>query len=231
MQISRISSVALLAIGWFGSLAMGDDEVEFTRIEEDWELVLLEPAPEQDSPQISTWMSPTESLDHEHFSADFNHAKRPDFTSGGFQTKAMNGESMISDRLSENGDNFNRNQETIRWTQRMELKEQSLRFCVVDGTSLSWGSFGGGGCTVQLNNPPVSNLNDYSATKSASWAGVSFGANRVEKFKLKTVRFYVDNDLFAEVDVNLNVELHNNLGNGGDDEDDAEDGEEPSNDD
>lgn len=195
--IHCFSTIALLATPLFSI-----DSESITRVDEDWELVVREPSPTLDSPQISTWMSPTDSLDGKHFATDFNHAQRPDFSSGGFQIKAMDWESLLDDRISESGDYLSNDNETIRWTQRMEIKGNALEFSIHDGTSQSWGSFGGPYTKVRFDQSPVANLNAYSVNKSVEWAGVGFGGNRIESFTLKRVRIYVNDQLFASVDVN-----------------------------
>ncbi len=205
MNRNLLLALAFLAVLSRGNPAVAQSNWEFTGVEEDWELVLLEPAAAQDSPQISTWMSPTDSLEHEHFAADFNHAQRPDFSSGGFQAKAMRGDVLVADRVSENGDNFIYESETVTWTQRMEISDGSLEFSVINGRSRSWGSFGGSSSRVRFASSPVSNLNQYSLNKSVEWAGVGFGANRVQSLVLKRVRYFIDGNLFATVEVNQEV--------------------------
>lgn len=195
--IHCFATIALLATPLFSN-----DSGSITRVDEDWELVVREPSPTLDSPQISTWMSPTDSLDGKHFATDFNHAQRPDFSSGGFQVKAMDWESLLDDRISESGDYLSNDNETIRWTQRMEITGNALEFSIQDGTSQSWGSFGGLSTKVRFDQSPVANLNAYSVNKSVEWAGVGFGGNRIESFTLKRVRIYVNDQLFVSVDVN-----------------------------
>ncbi len=187
---------------WLATPLFSSDSVSITRVDEDWELVVREPSPMLDSPQISTWMSPTDSLDGKHFATDFNHAQRPDFSSGGFQVKAMDWESLMDDCISDSGDNLSNDNETIRWTQRMEIKENALEFSIHDGTSQSWGTFGGTNTKVLFDQSPVANLNAYSVNKSAEWAGVGFGGNRVQSLTLKRIRIYVNDQLVASVDVN-----------------------------
>ena len=196
-SIFCFSTIALVATPLFSH-----EPWSITRVEEDWELVVREPSPTLDSPQISTWMSPTDQLDGKHFSTDFNHAQRPDFSSGGFQVKEMDWESLMDDRISDSGDYLSNDNETIRWTQRMEIKNNALEFSIRDGTSQSWGTFGGPSTTVRFDQSPVESLNAYSVNKSAEWAGVGFGGNRIESFTLKRVRIYVNDQLFASVDVN-----------------------------
>ena len=84
----------------------------------------------------------------------------------------------------------------------MEIKGNALEFSILGGTSQSWGTLGGPTTKVRFDQSPVENLNAYSVDKSAEWAGVGFGGNRIESFTLKRVRIYVNDQLFASVDVN-----------------------------
>ena len=197
--------VALLLFSGFVQCAHAADP-KVLRVEEDWRLVLGDPEPLLDSPQFSTWMSPTGSLDSEHFCVDFNHAQRPDFSSGGFQTKALVGDSIMEDSLSENGDNLSQYGETVTWTQMMAIHSGRLYFAVKDGNSTSWGTFGGASTVVKFQQTPVSDLGGYSPEKSASWAGVGFGGNRVESLQLLRVRYYLDNGSIVQQELNLNIE-------------------------
>jgi len=45
----------------------GQSGPQVVGVEEDWEVVLREPDPEKSSPQILTWISPTQSLEGQHF--------------------------------------------------------------------------------------------------------------------------------------------------------------------
>ncbi len=201
----------LCAFLWIGfALPSLQAKPQFTsdvlKVEEDWEMVLGEPDPLQDSPQISTWMSPTSTLENEHFAVDWNHAQRPDFSAGGFQTKAFDGSLLMEDSLSENGDNFVMTGEVVRWTQVMAIHSGQLLFAVKDGTSQSWGSFGGVNTTVRFRNSPVSNLNAYSPTASAEWSGVGYASNRVSSLKIVRVRYFLANGLVVSSDVDLTVQ-------------------------
>jgi len=80
--------------------------------------------------------------------------------------------------------------ETVRWTQVMELREGMLTFEVTDGTSSSWGSFGGQGYLKASVATPLSDLNGYDPAVSVANSGVSYGGNRVESLTLKAVRLF-----------------------------------------
>jgi hypothetical protein len=175
-------------------------------VEEDWELLLGEPDAVKAAPQILTWMSPTASLDDEHFGIDMNHVQRPDFTSGGFQTKALRGESLVENSFSENGQNLTHPGDTVRWTQRMFLSGNQLSFEVTNGSSHSWGTFGGPNTRVRFTASQALNLNGYNPNLSAEWSGVGYGSNRVEYLRLKTVRLFTDDGNSYSIPLNIDVD-------------------------
>ncbi len=179
---------------------------EITCVEEDWEMVLGDPDPVKASPQILTWMSPTASLDEEHFGIDMNHVERPDFTSGGFQTKALNGETLVANSFSENGDKFTEAGETIRWTQRMLLSGNQLSFEVANGSSQSWGTFGGPNTRVKFQATLLTNLNSYSPSCSLEWSGVGYGGNRVDHLRLKTVRLLASDGTVYTIPIDTDIQ-------------------------
>ncbi len=204
----RISHFGLSAIllAAFTLPGQGQSGPQIVGVEEDWEVVMGEPDPGKSSPQILTWMSPSQSLDGQHFGVDLNLVQRPDFSSGGFQVRAFDNEALIDNAFSENGDKLSHAGETIRWTQKMFLSNNQLYCEVTNGSSQSWGTFGGPATRVRFLNVEVSNLNNYSPNHSAEWSGVGYGANRVEHFRLKTVRLFTsDGDVHT---VPVNAEIH-----------------------
>ncbi len=183
----------------------GQTEPQIVGVEEDWELILGEPDPDKSSPQILTWMSPTQSLDEQHFGVDFNLIQRPDFSSGGFQVRAFDNEGLVDNTFSENGDKLSHTGETIRWTQKMFLSNNQLYCEVTNGSSQSWGTFGGSATRVRFLNVEVPNLNNYSPNCSVEWSGVGYGANRVEHFRLKTVRLFISDGNIHTIPVNAEI--------------------------
>lgn len=205
---SFVSYLGLSGLLWvaFATPGLGQANPQIVGVEEDWELVVGEPDPEKSSPQILTWMSPTQSLDEQHFGVDFNLIQRPDFSSGGFQVRAFDNEQLIDNTFSENGDKLSYTGETIRWTQKMFLSNNQLYCEVTNGSSQSWGTFGGPATRVKFLNAGVSNLNNYSPNSSVEWSGIGYGANRVEHFRLKTVRLFTSNGSVQTIPVNLEIQ-------------------------
>ncbi len=199
---TRMAASSIL-FALFSHMAIGD-EPRILRVEEDWELVVTTPDPLQDSPQISTWMSPSDSIDNEHFGANFNHVQKDDNPGGGFQTRAFDGTAIMDDRVNCNGIKLASNGEILKWTQVMAIIDHELVFAIKDGKSQSWGDFGGRDSLVRFSSS-LSNLNGYSPNKSAEWSGVGFASNRVASLKLAKVRYFTDQGQVIEMSINLSV--------------------------
>jgi hypothetical protein len=175
------------------------------RIEEDWELIVDTPDPLQDAPQVSTWMSPTGSLDNKCFGLDLNHAQRAGYEGGGFQTKAMNGSNVVEDRLCFIGDNLDVTGETITWTQVMAIVDNDLVFWIKNGTSQSWGDFGGYDTLVR-HSSNLNSLGSYDHDVSCESSGVGYASNRVASLKLVRIRYFRDNGQINVVTLNHTIQ-------------------------
>lgn len=198
-------TATVLAILISPTMGFAWEDPSILQVEEDWELVVLTPDPLQDSPQISTWMSPTGSMASEHFGLDLNHTLRNGEIGGGFQTKALNGESIVESKLHEDSSNLHHESEVIRWTQVMSINDRSLYFSIKNGTSQSWGAFGGTNMTVNLSSS-LGNLNQYSHQSSLSWSGVGYASNRVGHLKLLRVRKIDSNGQVVEQSVGTAID-------------------------
>lgn len=187
-KLKRSLSVACL-MGFGASIGYGQGSFDIVKVEEEWALVVETPDPLQDAPQVSTWMSPSASMDGVYFGVELNHAQRPEYEGGGFQTKAMIDADQVDDRLGHQGENLAISGETVRWTQSLSISNGELFFTIKSGTSQTWGNFGGPSMLVKLSTS-LTNLNDYSPTLSADSSGVGFAANRVASLKLVKVRVF-----------------------------------------
>jgi len=176
-----VAVFSLPAISW----GRGDSDI--VQIEEEWELKVLSPEPSLEAPQVSTWMSPTPTLDGIHFGMDFNHTNHNEDSKGGLQTKALDGDALMDEKITSESTKLEHEGEVVRWKQVMSLHDGRLYFSIKDGTSQSFGAFGGSGTRVSVN-ATVSNLNQYSPQSSMEWSGVGFAANRVSYLRLVRVR-------------------------------------------
>ncbi len=166
-----------------------DLPVPITKVEEDWELVLNEPSPDVAAPQITCVISPFNNLDSVYATLELNHASLPEFSAGGLQLQVWSGEDWLTVRdyadttLSNVG-------ETVTWTRRMSLGGGKLTFQTTNGSSTSWGAFGGSGTFKLSINSLITDLNGYNPDVSQSQSGIGYGSQRVQSLVLKRVRYY-----------------------------------------
>jgi hypothetical protein len=184
---------ALLLASSVNVWAQAQDAV--TRIEEDWVMVLVEPEAGRCSPQFHTTMSPRGDLDGTYVQMCWNYRDDPDFAAGGMQMHAWKQEDELRTRSADLG-NFSNAAETARWTQVMELSGENLKFTIQNGSSSSWGSFGGPSMSLTFSRD-VPNLNGYSSSVSRANSGISFGTNRVKLLAISQVRRYGQNGLIS----------------------------------
>lgn len=162
-------------------------------VEEDWELVLMEPDGDLLAPQFHTVMSPFNNLDSHYAQVTWNYWEVPQFAPGGFQVQGWDHGEVV--RLKDLGsEKFNVNAETVTWTQALASMSGEMWFAILAGQSVTWGSFGGLG-TVIGGMTGVWDLNDYSPDVSVANSWVTYGANRVSSLKITEVRYYSETDL------------------------------------
>jgi hypothetical protein len=106
------------------------------------------------------------------------------------------GNHCLETQDSSQQDLLSEDNETVRWTQSMELVGSALKFAVT-GNSSTWGDFGGGDELKATVGTTLGNLNGYSPNTSVANSGVGFAANRVTHMVLKEVRYYAPNGLLA----------------------------------
>ena len=157
------------------------------RVEEDWELVVGDPDPSTDAPQITCTMSTDSDLIGPYATMEFNHRSQPSFEVGGLQLVLWNSDLPVSIKPAPTTASLSLAGETIRWTSSMELRDGRLLFQVSDGSSDTWGDFSG----LEVAAPRGDrNLNDYSPEDSVRQSGVTYGGNRVASFVLLRTRKY-----------------------------------------
>ncbi len=200
--------IGLCAVRWVAAAAFlaamtsaaRAEEPSITRIEEDWELVIGEPSPESDAPQVTCAMSPLGDMDSYNATFVVNHHEVPDFEEGGLQLQGWNDEQLLDSKRAPNQAELATPGEVIRWTQAMWINPDGVKFEVLGGSSTTWGNFGADG-TLKLNLPAsIGNLNAYDPDLSVEHSGVSYAGNRVQSLVLKRVRAYTDEGLLAEDD-------------------------------
>jgi hypothetical protein len=193
--------VAAAGLVFGGAAASGQDII---RVEEDWELVVLNPDSSTESPQVTCILSPLGHVGGLHMAFEVNHRTQPSFSGGGTQLQVWSGGTLWNHRNGPNYGRLQHNNETVRWTQQMRLSGGSLEFEIVNGSSQSWGSFGGQGYLRATATTSLSNLNQYSPSVSTAHSGVGYASNRVDSLVLREVRRYSSAGL-VEQDTTLRV--------------------------
>lgn len=171
---------------------------DVVRIEEDWEMVVGVPSANNDAPQVTCLISPLGNADSFRATFVVNHHDVPNFAAGGLQMNVWNGEELLVSKSHPEQSVLNNSDETICWTQAMEVTAGGLVFEVVGGTSTTWGNFGGNGTLRATVGTPQANLDGYDPAVSVTNSGVSYAANRVRSLVLKRVRVYGADGLIGE---------------------------------
>lgn len=205
---------AVIAASWTGllipdaPLAARATDVVYTRIEEDWVMVLNDPEEGRAAPQVVTEMAPAaDSLYFGNF--HINHRELAQYVIGGLQVQLWKGEANKAYQsygyavMASPG-------EVVTWTQYMQRNEDShrLKFGIKSGVSTTWGVLDTAGLVVKARHydegPDDVALEGYSSDYSVQNSGITFGANRVSVLKLVQVRKYRTDGL---IDLELNVRI------------------------
>jgi len=164
------------------------DPVAVTRIEEDWELDVNEPASQSCSPQFHTVMSPYGSLNGLYFQVTWNYQELPDVTEGGLQLQVWGGAEDFASRDAGSG-YLSNDAERVSWTAVLSTDSMHVTFGIENGYSASWGSFGGESMRVRTPRP-IASLDTYSTDVTTANSWITYGSNRVNRLVLKAVRRY-----------------------------------------
>lgn len=161
--------------------------VDVVRVEEHWELRIATPDPGNNAPQATCVMSPVGDIRGLHAVFEINQRTQPAFSPGGFQLQLWNGDAPWACVEAGLTEPLGHTDETVTWTQVMEIANGVLRFSVSGGQSTTWGSFGGNDLTIEVPTE-LANLNQYDPLVSVHHSAVGFAANRVKSLSLKRVR-------------------------------------------
>ena len=147
------------------------------KVEEDWELVVIEPSSESVGPQVSCVISPVNHIDGTYANLELNYGSLPDFTEGGLQLQAWSDEEWLSVRDMP-GLLCRIEGETVTWTTRMWLQGGKVHFKVADGNGTSWGNFGDSVDNIKLSlNSSLLSLNGYRTALSVAHSGLALAAS------------------------------------------------------
>ena len=178
------------------------------RIEEDWELVIREPEPNTEAPQVTCVISPVGHIDGLYSVFDLNLRHNPDYAAGGIQIQLWSGTDTLSSSSSNRGVLLQTPGETITWTQVMKLQDGDLSFQVISGSSQTWGSFGGGPKLLVSHASGLESLSGYDSAVSVANSGIGYSGHRVSSLILKKVRVYAESGESVEDAVPKVVHQH-----------------------
>ena len=188
-SFTRGVAVAAVTISCLSSQATATNEVEIVKVEETWELQVGNPNTVRNAPQVTMVMSPYVEADCDHFLFVLNHRTAPEYSVGGMQLQVWNDEEIVDHRNGPSGAALSTENETITWTQEMSVENGVVTMKIKDGTSQSWGDFGGQGYLQASIVTGQSTLNSYRPYVSLSESGISFAGNRVASLTLQRVRW------------------------------------------
>jgi hypothetical protein len=197
-----------------GLWADGSSGVDVYRVEEDWQLVVNEPDPTDNGPQVTCTISPAD-MDTAYCAFDLNYHTQPDYVAGGMQIHTWDPLDPVEYSNAADSGVMATPGETVTWTQAMTWKNSTINFQVSNGQSQTWGTFGGHSDSEEgqlfLSLPTsLSNLNSYSPDVSLNNSGVSFASNLVGSLTLVAVRWYDANgNLIKEITTPQNVHPQN----------------------
>lgn len=189
--------------------AQTTESPKIIQIEEYWEMAIGEPDVQLSAPQATMVMSPQDNLDGQYFLFTINHRSVPSYEPGGMQVQLWNSddavaaESFTAGPLDQTGD-------VIQWVQRLKVDNGTLSFEVVDGTSNSWGGFGGSGSLAFATPTSLGDLNGYRPAVSIGESQVSYAGNRVQRLLLKKLVWQTDDgethELQAPIDIDADLD-------------------------
>jgi hypothetical protein len=137
-----------------------------------------------------------------------NHASTPSFSKGGFQVRICTEEDTYGEVRHLSDQRLHHDAEVVSWTQAVQMNGKGFSFGVTNGSSWSWGSFGGPGATLNVNQLGGNlSLGKYSPEDSLSNSGVTYAGNRVEHLRLKRIRLVNSAGEVTEWTLNQDVRL------------------------
>ncbi len=205
-MIAVLSSMGVLVMSCASPHSeAADNGPIIVRVEEDWELVVDTPVADSAAPQVTCTFSPVSHVDGLHATLEINHQSLPYFQAGGLHLQLWQGENALNSNKSPHDAMMSQAHETVCWTQRMEIQNGVVTFEVVEGSSTTWGKFGGQGYLKTSALTGLANLNDYSHEVSAKHSGVGYAGNRVSSLALKRIRVYTESGDKFECTTPLNV--------------------------
>lgn len=198
-QVGRKAALKAAVLGVLclvGPVSAAVNSSDISRIEEDWEIQLDTPNPDETAPQISVVTTPYADLAGPYTVFEINNFTLPEFSGGGLQLQSWFGENNVGLTQHWVTNTLSTPNEKISYTMTMSLDNGTLQFQVINGVSQTWGNFGGNGSLTLLElDSELLNLNAYSPDCSIKFSRSGFAGQLVKSLKLKSVRYYAGDKL------------------------------------
>ncbi len=175
-------------------------------VEEEWEMVINEPEPAINSPQVAFFLYPAADHPECYFQLQLNYAAEAGYSSGGFRVGAFYNESPIDEERSQVSQTLAWDNDRVRWTSAMAVFHGKLMYALKDGYGYQWGAFGGPDYLVEMDDQDMHALDHYSPQKSLESVDIGFGANRVHSICLKRVHLTYTDGHKQTIDINQFVQ-------------------------
>jgi hypothetical protein len=187
----RIAPAAALALASclilpLASRAQSSDAPD--RVEEDWELVIAQPAVFAEGPQMTTTMSPVADNSVTFVAFNLNYADTP-YRPGGLQVQVWAPKRIIA-QSSQKIAQCNTANETISWTQSMKVSAGRIYYSITNGSSTTWSNFGQGSNLDVNYSTTLTDLTQYSPAYSAANSGAGWMPDHLSSMRLVRVRYY-----------------------------------------
>ncbi len=200
--VSALSACSIVAV--FAASVQADSP-RVISVEEHWELRLAEPDPDRSAPQTTMVMSPTGDVNSLHFLFTLNHNTVPDYAPGGMQVQLWDGQQFVRSNTAHDGTALDRSEEVVTWTQKISLLSGNLSFQICDGTSETWGNFGGNDLSLTTSTS-LTSLNSYRPSVSLSESQVGYAQNRVGSLTLTKLIWVTEDGQTHEQDAPIPID-------------------------
>ena len=181
-----LGAAVVLPLMLFGT-AFGQSAGDVVKIEEYWEATIRDPDTASTAPQLTSSFAPVRQGNVLYATFNVNHHLygNQEFGAGGLQLQLWHGDLLLATKTSDKKGLLATLGEVIKWRQIITLQDGVVKFSISNGTSQTFGNFGGSlAISVQTNLPT---LNDYRPSDSIDHSGVVYAANRVNSFRLTKV--------------------------------------------
>jgi hypothetical protein len=182
-----------------GTTAVDFGSETIIRVEEDWLVDVGVTDENCSAPEIVTVFGPGDPNLGLHAVFEMNHCTAPSFSRGGMQLQAWWANWYLGSKRYFNEAELLTTVERVQYTCCTRLYDHRLYLEIKNGSSVTWGNFGGDSYLQLKLWSDRSNLNSYNPGNSIAHSRVTFGANRVNRFLRTEIRYYTaDGDVIVD---------------------------------